>query len=48
MSAQLISDQALEDFRRETRAWLEANCPPEMRQPMVDESEAVEDSPALA
>jgi acyl-CoA dehydrogenase len=23
----------LETFRRETRAWLEANCPPEMRQP---------------
>lgn len=27
----------LETFRLETRAWLEANCPPEMRQPMVDE-----------
>jgi acyl-CoA dehydrogenase len=24
---------ALETFRRETRAWLEANCPPEMRSP---------------
>jgi alkylation response protein AidB-like acyl-CoA dehydrogenase len=23
----------LEQFRRETRAWLEANCPPEMRRP---------------
>ena len=23
----------LENFRRETRAWLEANCPPEMRKP---------------
>ena len=22
------------DFRRQTRAWLEANCPPEMRQPV--------------
>jgi acyl-CoA dehydrogenase len=25
----------LEQFRRETRAWLEANCPPDMRQPVV-------------
>ena len=25
----------LETFRRETRAWLEANCPPEMRKPMT-------------
>ncbi len=24
----------LDSFRAETRAWLEANCPPEMRQPM--------------
>ena len=30
----------LEDFRAETRAWLEANCPPEMRQPVRDESDA--------
>ncbi|MEM8919364.1 MAG: acyl-CoA dehydrogenase family protein [Pseudomonadota bacterium] len=30
----------LETFRKETAAWLEANCPPEMRQPMVDESDA--------
>jgi len=30
----------LETFRAETAAWLEANCPPEMRQPMVDESDA--------
>ena len=30
----------LEAFRRETRAWLEANCPPEMRQPVRDESDA--------
>jgi acyl-CoA dehydrogenase len=29
-----------ETFRDETRAWLEANCPPEMRQPMRDESDA--------
>ncbi|NMG31556.1 acyl-CoA dehydrogenase family protein [Aromatoleum evansii] len=26
----------IEDFRRETRAWLEANCPPSMRTPMPD------------
>src|SRR5262244_680090 len=25
----------LEKFRKETRAWLEANCPPEMRKPMT-------------
>ena len=37
MSAQLNSDQSLEAFRRDTRAWLEANCPAEMRQPVVDE-----------
>ena len=24
----------LDQFRRDTRAWLEANCPPEMRRPM--------------
>jgi alkylation response protein AidB-like acyl-CoA dehydrogenase len=30
----------LEAFRTETRAWLEANCPPEMREPMRDESDA--------
>jgi alkylation response protein AidB-like acyl-CoA dehydrogenase len=30
----------LESFRAETRAWLEANCPPEMRTPMRDESDA--------
>ncbi|HEY0414027.1 MAG TPA: acyl-CoA dehydrogenase family protein [Allosphingosinicella sp.] len=29
-----------ESFRLETRAWLEANCPPEMREPMRDESDA--------
>ncbi len=26
----------LEDFRRETRAWLEANCPASMRTGMPD------------
>src|SRR5215211_1425711 len=29
----------LENFRRETRVWLEANCPPEMRKPMTSESD---------
>lgn len=29
----------LEQFRAETRAWLEANCPEEMRQPMKSQSE---------
>ena len=31
----------LEQFRTETRAWLEANCPEEMRQPMESEADAV-------
>jgi alkylation response protein AidB-like acyl-CoA dehydrogenase len=41
MSAQLdiASDESLEAFRRSTRAWLEANCPPEMRQPVVDDAD---------
>ena len=30
----------LDAFRQETRAWLEANCPAEMRQPVLDESDA--------
>ena len=30
----------LESFRRETRAWLEANCPAEMRRPVVSEDDA--------
>jgi len=29
----------LETFRRETRAWLEANCPPEMRKPVTSEAD---------
>ena len=29
-----------DDFRTETRAWLETNCPPEMREPVRDESDA--------
>ncbi len=30
----------LDQFRRETRAWLEANCPPEMRQSVRTEKDA--------
>ena len=30
-----------ETFRAETRAWLEANCPPEMREPVRTEKDAV-------
>ncbi len=30
----------LDRFRQETRAWLEATCPPEMRQPMLGEDDA--------
>ena len=30
----------LDQFRADTRAWLEANCPPEMRQPMKSEDDA--------
>lgn len=29
----------IETFRAETKAWLEANCPPEMRQPVRDDSD---------
>jgi len=39
MSAQLKSVDEIESFRRETRAWLEANCPPEMRQPVAEEGD---------
>src|SRR3569833_54539 len=31
----------LDQFRAETRAWLEANCPAEMREPMRSEKDAV-------
>ena len=31
--------QTLDDFRTETRAWLQAHCPPEMRQPMKSEAD---------
>src|SRR3546814_3741134 len=33
----LMSD--LEAFRADVRAWLEANCPPEMREPVRDEDD---------
>jgi acyl-CoA dehydrogenase len=29
----------IETFRKETRAWLEANCPPEMRKPLQSEDD---------
>src|SRR5262245_65762270 len=29
----------LEQFRKETRAWLEANCPPEMRKPPTSDAD---------
>ena len=29
----------LEKLRSETRAWIAANCPPEMRKPVNDESD---------
>jgi alkylation response protein AidB-like acyl-CoA dehydrogenase len=36
-----MTDTDLDTFRAETRAWLEANCPPEMREPMRSEKDAV-------
>lgn len=32
-------NQDLDTFRRDTRAWLDANCPPEMRQPVRSEAD---------
>ena len=29
----------IETFRAQTQAWLEANCPPEMRQPVRDDAD---------
>ena len=29
----------IDSFRAETRTWLEANCPPDMRQPMKSEAD---------
>ena len=37
----MTDDTDLEQFRAETRAWLEANCPPEMREPVRGEKDAV-------
>jgi acyl-CoA dehydrogenase len=39
MSAQPQQSDTLEAFRAEARAWLEANCPQEMRQPVLDETD---------
>jgi alkylation response protein AidB-like acyl-CoA dehydrogenase len=36
-----MTDTDLETFRADTRAWLEANCPPEMRELMRSEKDAV-------
>jgi alkylation response protein AidB-like acyl-CoA dehydrogenase len=38
-NALAASAAPLEQFRRETRAWLEANCPGEMRQPVKSEAD---------
>ncbi len=37
----MSTTEMLETFRVETRAWLEANCPPEMRQPLQGEADVV-------
>lgn len=34
-----MTDTDLDHFRAETRAWLEANCPPEMREPVHSEKD---------
>ena len=34
-----MATQDLDTFRNETRQWLEANCPPEMREPVRDEDD---------
>jgi acyl-CoA dehydrogenase len=39
MSAQLEAHDSLETFRKDARAWLDANCPAEMRQPIVDDAD---------
>ncbi len=38
MSSSVLADP-IERFRAETRAWLEANCPPEMRRPAVSDED---------
>jgi len=35
-----VTENDLETFGKETRAWLEANCPPEMRRPVRGEEDA--------
>ena len=35
----MSEDSTLEDFRQQTRHWLEQNCPREMRQPMTGEDD---------
>src|SRR6516162_2325906 len=37
----MSAGESIEDFRAEARAWLEANCPPEMRQPSRGEGDIV-------
>ncbi len=34
-----MTDSDLDTFRTETRAWLEANCPPEMREPVRSDAD---------
>ena len=36
-----MTDTNLDQFRQEARAWLAANCPPEMREPVRSEKDAV-------
>jgi hypothetical protein len=37
----MSAEESIEAFRIETRAWLEANCPPEMREPSRGEGDIV-------
>jgi acyl-CoA dehydrogenase len=36
---QVVETSALADFRAQTRAWLDANCPAEMRQPVTEDAD---------
>ncbi len=36
---QALPNDRLDQFRHETRAWLKQNCPPQMREPVVNESD---------
>jgi acyl-CoA dehydrogenase len=38
-NAAIADTPPLDTFRRETRAWLEVNCPPQMRQPVRNEAD---------